>query len=608
MKRLLRAYRELLEVFWRNSPGIVVATFASGLLTGLLGPFSVWINSQIFNVGLSVAAGETSFFHYLPYLLAFVAAAVLPIVAGSILTERYIKPKSRLILRTEYKGKMLKKLERLRYEHLEQQDSREIIEKAYARAEEASLALFPTATSQLLSAGLLSIGTLCLIGLVRWWLLLIILVPFVLETILVSRANTQVYDEMEQYWSKDKACSILGDMLRTREHIWENHLLEASDYLIHTYETRLHTRNREYEHFYLKHLRKNFKKQYLTRIAQLACAILLFFCYRKGDLSIGMLISLTTAVFTSLFAGNGLGGLAQAVRDMGQYRNAYDYYDRYFALSEEEYGEEDAISEAVTIEFQDVWFTYPGTDRPILKGLSFTAGAGEKLSIVGENGAGKSTVIKLLLGLFRPDRGSILVGGKPLECYSQEARRHMFGAVFQDFGHYAVSLGENIGIGDIDHMSDREAVERAIHRVKLEEQVSALKKGEDTLLGREFEDGVDLSGGQWQRIAIARAFMGDKPVLILDEPTSQLDPVAESRLYSEFAELSEGKTSLFITHRLGSTRITDRILVLSGGKVVQNGSHNALMAQEGIYAEMFRAQKQWYLHKNEKTEACDDLS
>lgn len=144
-------------------------------------------------------------------------------------------------------------------------------------------------------------------------------------------------------------------------------------------------------------------------------------------------------------------------------------------------------------------------------------------------------------------------------------------------------------------MEDQAAIWQAVRNVGLEEKVSGLPEGIDTLLGREFEDGMELSGGQWQRIALARAFLGDRPILILDEPTSQLDPMSESRLYSEFAELATGKTALFITHRLGSTKITDRILVLSEGRVVQNGTHEELVEQEGVYREMFEAQKQWYV-------------
>jgi ATP-binding cassette subfamily B protein len=230
--------------------------------------------------------------------------------------------------------------------------------------------------------------------------------------------------------------------------------------------------------------------------------------------------------------------------------------------------------------------------------LSFVVREGEKISVVGENGEGKSTVVKLLLGLFLPDSGEILINGKSLFAYSDKARSCIFGTVFQDFVRYSISAKENVELGNIDAAS-AETFSEAIKKAQADEFIVGLSNGADTLLGRDFDGGVDLSGGQWQRIAIARAFMGDKPVLILDEPTSQLDPIAESKLYGEFAEMAAGKTAIFITHRLASTMITDRIFVISDGKITENGTHTELMQQGGLYADMFEAQKQWYIFDHE---------
>lgn len=170
----------------------------------------------------------------------------------------------------------------------------------------------------------------------------------------------------------------------------------------------------------------------------------------------------------------------------------------------------------------------------------------------------------------------------------------MFGTVFQDFVRYSISAKENVAIGDIDFLGDSEELEYAFKQAKVDDFIDKLPDREDTLLGRDFDGGIDLSGGQWQRIAIARAFMGDKPILILDEPTSQLDPIAESNLYSEFAQMAKDKTSIFITHRLGSTMITDKIFVISEGRVTESGTHDELIEHGGLYAQMFESQKYWY--------------
>jgi len=315
-----------------------------------------------------------------------------------------------------------------------------------------------------------------------------------------------------------------------------------------------------------------------------------------------LLISLTLLIFTSL--SRNLNGCIHIFLWSGFHINSFDFYDKYFNLSEDKYGYIKDIPGNFDIEFDNVYFKYPGTEKEILKGLSFKVKNSEKLSIVGQNGEGKSTMVKLLLGLFSPDSGEIRIGGEPISAYSQCARQKMFGAVFQDFVRYSVTLAENVGVGSVDKIGDAAAIGLAMVKGKADTFVGGLPNGIETLLGRDFEGGVDLSGGQWQRVAIARAFMGDKPILILDEPTSQLDPMAESEIYSDFATVSEGKTSIFITHRLGSTLITDRILVISDGKVIENGTHESLVKSGGLYSEMFHAQKQWY--KKNREEIAED--
>jgi ATP-binding cassette subfamily B protein len=600
MKRIFKAYSQIFRILAANGPFLIVAAFISAIIAGVASPLLLVINSQVFNMGLQVAAGEMGFSAYLPYLVLYVILALLPVLVGDVFVSSFIKPRCRLVLRTAYKGMLLKKLKRLRYEHLESKNSAEVIDKAYHRVEETVLSLFPDAAQQTITAGIAAVGTLWLLGTVRWWLLLIVLIPFAFETWFAQRFYKSVSDEMETYWKQEHSYNLLSRMLRSREHVTENHLLGSGEFLIHTYEQRLNKRNREYERFFLKHLRRSFLQQNLTRFAQIGTAILLLFFYLKGEVSIGLLISLTLALFGNLFSGQGLTGLVKTIRASEQYIRNFDFYDNYFALSEEEYGPEDRFPQQFDIRFENVTFTYPGSKTPVLRGVSFLIRPGERVSLVGANGEGKSTLIKLLLGLFQPDSGQILIGGKPLSQYSHRVRSHLFGTVFQDFVKYSIPLRENVGIGDIERLQDPDAVDAAMVKAKVDAFSKTLEKGKDALLGRDFEGGVELSGGQWQRIAIARAFMGDKPILILDEPTSQLDPIAESRIFSEFAQLSAGKTSLFISHRLGSATIADRVLVLSEGKIAEEGSHEQLLHNGGLYAHMFEAQKQWYMKKEEE--------
>lgn len=244
--------------------------------------------------------------------------------------------------------------------------------------------------------------------------------------------------------------------------------------------------------------------------------------------------------------------------------------------------------------FEDVGFRYPGNEHWALRGLSFELRAGEVLALVGENGAGKTTLVKLLARLYDPDEGRILLDGRDLRDYDLDDLRANTGVIFQDFVRYHLTAGENIGVGRIEALEDMERIRDAARRGMADEVIEGLPLGYDQLIGRRFKTGVDLSGGQWQKLAIARAYMRDAQVMILDEPTAALDARSEFEVFQRFKELSRGRTAVLISHRFSSVRMADRILVLSGGKVEASGTHAELMAQGGRYAELFELQAAGY--------------
>lgn len=244
--------------------------------------------------------------------------------------------------------------------------------------------------------------------------------------------------------------------------------------------------------------------------------------------------------------------------------------------------------------FEHVGFRYPGAERWALRGLDFRLDAGEVLALVGENGAGKTTLVKLLARLYDPDEGRILLDGRDLRDYDLDDVRANIGVIFQDFVRYHLTAGENIGVGQVEDMDNRARIEAAARRAMADEVIAGLPGGYDQLIGRRFKTGVDLSGGQWQKIAIARAYMRDAQVMILDEPTAALDARAEYEVFKRFKELSEQRTAVLISHRFSSVRMADRILVLAEGRLEASGTHDQLMAQGGRYAELFELQAAGY--------------
>lgn len=245
-------------------------------------------------------------------------------------------------------------------------------------------------------------------------------------------------------------------------------------------------------------------------------------------------------------------------------------------------------------EFNQVGFQYPNTDKWVVRNMSFQLKAGEKLAFVGENGAGKTTLIKLLLGFYEPTEGEIKLDGIPIQEYDPEAYQAYFGVIFQDFVRFELTLKENIAVGSIEEIENELRILDAADRSLAKQVIADLPEGINQQLGKRFKSGKDLSGGQWQKVAMARAYMKDAPVMILDEPTSALDARAESEAFDRFIKLSDGKTAVIISHRFSTVRIADRILVLKDGKVLELGSHDELMANDELYAELFRLQAAGY--------------
>jgi len=250
------------------------------------------------------------------------------------------------------------------------------------------------------------------------------------------------------------------------------------------------------------------------------------------------------------------------------------------------------IKEGFKIE--NIYFAYPDSETNVLEGVSFEIKKGEKLAFVGENGAGKTTLIKLLLRFYEPTHGVIYLDGVDIQRYSINEYQKLFGVIFQDFIRYEFTIGENIAMGNINERDNLELIDTAAELSLANEVVEEMTEGYQQQLGRRFSNGKNLSGGQWQKIALARAYMKNADVIILDEPTSALDARAEYEAFQRFIGLTKGKTSIIISHRFSTVRMADRIIVLKNGKILENGSHSDLMEDDKLYAELFKLQAAGY--------------
>ena len=326
----------------------------------------------------------------------------------------------------------------------------------------------------------------------------------------------------------------------------------------------------------------------LLKIAYTSFAVItLVSGFISGHIELGVVVSILYSI-GNMFSI--LTSAAYSISDLGARTYEIGYYKEFMDFEEQTLGEE-RLSYNHDIVFENVSFKYPGTEREILHNLSFEIKSGEKVALVGVNGAGKSTIIKLLCRLYSPDSGRITVGGKDISELSQDAVRQVISVVFQDFGSYQLTLRENVAFGDLSKLDSDGHLREALTFAGAEK---IAENGLDIHLGRLEEDSIDVSKGQWQRIAISRAFLSSADFIILDEPMASLDPIAESKLYESFSSVLQKRGCLLISHRLASAKLAERIIVIEGGEVIETGSHEELMQSGGLYSVMYEEQSEWY--------------
>jgi ATP-binding cassette subfamily B protein len=431
-----------------------------------------------------------------------------------------------------------------------------------------------------------------------WWAALVILGFSAPLFWLAVKAGKSNYEASKEAAKHTRRAQYLQEVLTGRDNVDERSLFGYSDELNGQYGKKYFTALKITMKTELKNYIKMKSASLITVLISVLIAGVLIVPLGSGEISVGMFMGFVIATF----------GLAQFMAwDLSQVTSELAKNHEYLrdltafgALSETADATSlpaEKIAAPDCIEFRDVSFAYPETEGLILKNLNLKLYAQKHYAFVGINGAGKTTITKLLTGLYDNYTGDILVDGKNLRDFTQPELKSLFSVVYQDFAKYQIPMVDSVGIGDVRNISrdtSAEAVKSAVNSLGLDEAVSKLPQGIDTPLGKIKESGVDLSGGEWQRVAIARSLVSRAPIHILDEPTAALDPVAESEVYKIFGEISKGLSTIFITHRLGAARLADEIFVIADGRVAEQGSHENLITKAGIYAEMFEAQRGWY--------------
>jgi ATP-binding cassette subfamily B protein len=518
-----------------------------------------------------------------------------------------------LALRARYRTALTEKRTRLAYRLLEQSNTWDLIQRVAANPEGGRLKATYYHLVDMAAFIIKVVGLLAILASAIWWapLIVIAVVGFALAT--GVRGGKTIYRAEQEAAEHDRRVGYLGEVMLGRDAAAERTLFGSGGLVAgmwhQVFRTALRIRFRARIKWYLNAYAGNVT----NLLIWLTLMLLLLMPLQAGTVSIGLFIALTQAftrfdiVWGFMDTVHGLAADAEFFKDLTTFLALEEQVGACIAPSTID-RKPNAVAAGIPstlvpspalLELRNVCFRYPGTERRILDGLNLVFEPGKHYALVGANGCGKTTVTRLVTGLYPAESGSILLNGREIGEYSQSELHVLFSIIYQDFARYGVSLHDNVFLGyectNNDNVADRNnAAGQVFDKVGLSPLIDRLPMGADTPLGKYVPDGIDISGGEWQRVAMARSLARPSALRILDEPTAALDPVAESELYANFERLTEGATTLLITHRLGATKTADVIMVLDEGRIVESGSHAELMRGNALYCRMYESQRYWY--------------
>lgn len=594
---MIRSMKWLFKIILFHEKKDALLETALMMLAGLLAPVSAVVLQHLIDEVTEGGLWRNPLILYLGILFSR---------EGILALRRFCGARVLYSLGRELPEEIIQKFDCLPYFLFEQEESRDILEQIARKPAELLYELYQN-IGAVIADVIAAAGYIAVVGQVHWLLSAGYLFFLLLHTGINIRAMKIMADLYDAQTGEERRMEYLGGLLSQREALTELKVFNSVSYIISLWRETA-------DQVIGQRLRMTARAQLyfgagngagVLWMGILSSLMVVLFTEGKADLGMFMAVMNSSSSLISLSGALSGYGLSLSRRS-----SAANQYRAFFAMPEiqenvrkpegdkeqenhkakKEEKLEEKGAEQRGIEFQNVSFCYPGGHSPVLQQLSFRIDPGETVALVGENGAGKSTILKLMCGLYEPDEGRILLDGRDIRELGRNEVRKKLGIAFQDFWRYWLTVRENVALGNLEERNQDDMVKKALN----EALAGDLFEDLDSVLGNLTQEGRDLSGGQWQRLAVARALFGEKEYIILDEPTAAIDPVAESELYSSFQKSLTGRTGIIVSHRLASAAFTRRILVISGGKVAEEGSHQALLEQNGIYSRMWKLQSAWY--------------
>ncbi len=581
-----------IKIPFKICPVYTLIEIINKVMQALISPVQVLIIANFIDTAFNIFNGQAvKNSIYLPLLLLMLT------VAYSHLSDylmRFVNLKLKMNMTMVYKKAIVEKRAKLQYQHIENNDTWDLISRTCRDPVEKIIGGFDNLLD-ITSIVIRVVSILAMLMVQIMWAGVVIIVISVPLFSLSIKAGKDGYEASKEAEKHSRRADYLNNILLGRETVEERTLFNYTDGVSDKWYEKYEIARKIVMKADLKYYVKMKGSSIITLFISMCIIGILLIPFSNGIITIGMFIGLVNKTLELVHAMSW--ELTDVMNKLVKNKEFLKDLTAFFALSETE-GALDLPCDTKylkfeNIEFKNVYFKYPDTENYILKDFSLLLQKDLHYAFVGINGAGKTTITKLLTGMYDNFEGEILINGKSIRSYGQAELKGIFSVVYQDFAKYYIKVKDNIALGNVLKY-DENSINEAVSLMELDNLIQSMPNGIDTYLGKIKGNGVDLSGGQWQRISIARNIYSPSLIRILDEPTAALDPVAESNIYEMFGKISGGKSTIFITHRLGAARLADEIIVIEEGKVKEKGRHEALLKEDGIYAQMFESQRSWY--------------
>ncbi|MGG0257431.1 ABC transporter ATP-binding protein [Bacillus toyonensis] len=580
-------------VFWRSCKSHLIFLVFIRVIEGFIPVINIFLFERLINEAAKFINHSGNLEQVFVYLACQLATFLLQYILEhlSIINDKYINQKIGLHIKEITFNKM-EKLAYIHFENPEFQNKLQMISGIDQR-----IVNNVTSSSNLLKECITLISILVYLINIHWVLVVILFIGIIPLFIIEIKNGSSKYELMRNLTPVNREMFYISNLLYRRESVKELRLFQITSFLIKKWRQKYQENNLEEINLLKKQTVWLFASEIILVLVYALTSAFLLYLMKLGRVLVGSLVAVLQAI-QNIQAS--LSSLIRSISNIYENLLYVKEFSSFISLPEiDDVEDKEEIHGIQEISVQKLNFTYPNQDIRILKDINLTITPGKKIAIIGENGSGKTTLIKCLTGLYETDSSMIHVNGMPLNKIDLNKYFKKISVLFQDFNRFEFTVRENIGFGNLEELADTEKLKEVIKRVGLENHIKSLPNQYDSRLGRFFDGGNELSGGQWQKIAIARCLFRECDLIVLDEPTSALDPKSEVEIMEEFFRYSSDKAVIFITHRLGAAWLADEIIVMERGRIAERGTHQELLHLDGIYKELFVSQSKWYMEHKE---------